>query len=98
MRTNRPQMWLRISSFGQPIGFELRVGDNAHALTLDDAAGLTDMREWLTARAVDAEHVPRLLKAVGKLRAMARVLDERARPTPALAPTIGEPAGHRDGR
>ena len=78
MRADRPQVWLRIGAFGRPVDFELRVGDNAHTLALEDAARLTDVREWLTERAIDAEHVPLLVEAVGKLQAIARTLDERA--------------------
>lgn len=92
MRVDRPQIWLRIDTFGQPMGFELRVGDNAYALALEDVARLTDIGEWLTALAVDSDHVPTLIEAVAKLQVIARALDERARPTQALAPAIGEPA------
>lgn len=99
MRADRPQIWLRISAFGQPMGFELRVGDSAHELALEDAAGPAHMGEWLMARAVDPDRVPALVEAVGKLRAIARALDERGRSTPpAVASTIGEPAGQWNGR
>lgn len=98
MRADRPQIWLQISALGEPMGYELRVGNSAHGLTLEDLARLTDIGEWLTARAVDLEHVPTLIEAVGKLQAIASVLGERERSTPALASVIGEPAGHGDGR
>jgi hypothetical protein len=96
-RENRPRLWLRISAFGQPMGFELRSGDSVHVLTVEDAAAFADMGEWLTARTVDAEHVPTLVEAVGKLQAIARVLDDRAGRALACGPAVGEPAGHRGG-
>jgi hypothetical protein len=78
MSADRPRVWLRIDAFGRPVDFELRRGDNAHTLKLEDAARLTDVGEWLTERAIDPEHVPVLVEAVGKLQAIAQTLDERA--------------------
>jgi hypothetical protein len=97
VRAERPQVWLLISTFGQPVGFELRVEDKAHALTLEEAAGHTDMEEWLTTRAVDPAHVATLVEALGKLQAIAGVLDKRTRPMEAVATATAEPAGSRDG-
>lgn len=111
MRADQPQIWLRISSFGRPrpsqwgrrrpseppVGFELCVEDNTHALTLADAGRLTDMGAWLTARAVDPERVPTLIESVGTLQAIATALDERASRERLSAPAVAERAGHGSG-
>lgn len=46
---------------------------------LETVSGLADMGDWLTALAVDPDHVPTLVEAVGEFSAIARALEERGR-------------------